>query len=197
MELNNLSKKEISLKLFISILYINTVAFGGGLVIIELLRKRFVETYGWVKNDEMTDIIAIAQSTPGAIAGNCGMLIGYRLLGFSGALITLIATIIPSLIIISFLTLIYTKIKDNVVISHLLKGMQAGAAAVILSLAFNMGRDLVKGKSIIVILIIISSFIAMFIFNFSVPLIILIAACIGITNTYIMIYKERKKNDLS
>ncbi len=190
MDYDNLNKKEISAKLFLSTLYISTVAFGGGLVIIELLRKRFVETYGWIKSEEMTDIIAIAQSTPGAIAGNAAMIIGYRILGVRGALLSLLATVIPPMVIISALVLSYNKIKDNAFVISLYKGMQAGAAAVILNLVYKMGRDLVKDKNIIVIIILITAFIAAFIFNISVPLIILIAACFGIFYSYYKLHKE-------
>ncbi|MEL7571097.1 MAG: chromate transporter [Eubacteriaceae bacterium] len=190
MDYDNLNKKEISAKLFLSTLYISSVAFGGGLVIIELLRKRFVETYGWIKSEEMTDIIAIAQSTPGAIAGNAAMIIGYRILGVRGALLSLLATVIPPMVIISALVLSYNKIKDNAFVISLYKGMQAGAAAVILNLVYKMGRDLVKDKNIIVIIILITAFIAAFIFNISVPLIILIAACFGIFYSYYKLHKE-------
>lgn len=190
MDYDNLNKKEISAKLFLSTLYISSVAFGGGLVIIELLRKRFVETYGWIKSEEMTDIIAIAQSTPGAIAGNAAMIIGYRILGVRGALLSLLATVIPPMVIISALVLSYNKIKDNAFVISLYKGMQAGAAAVILNLVYKMGSDLVKDKNIIVIIILITAFIAAFIFNISVPLIILIAACFGIFYSYYKLHKE-------
>lgn len=186
----NLSKKEIAIKLFFSTLYISSVAFGGGLVIIDLLRKRFVETYGWIKSEEMIDIIAMAQSTPGVIAGNAAMIIGYRILGVRGALLSLLATVMPALIIVSALTLSYNKIKDNVIIISLFKGMQAGAAAVILNLVYKMGKDLVKNKNILVIAILITAFIAAFIFKFSVPITILSAACIGIAYSYYKLYKE-------
>ncbi len=190
MDYGNLNKKELSIKLFLSTLYISSVAFGGGLVIIELLRKRFVETYGWIKSEEMTDIIAIAQSTPGAIAGNAAMIIGYRILGVRGALVSLLATVIPPMVIISALVLSYNKIKDNAFVISLYKGMQAGAAAVILNLVYKMGKDLVKDKNVIVIIILITAFIAAFIFNLSVPLIILIAACFGISYSYYKLHKE-------
>lgn len=187
----NLSKKEIYIKIFLSTLYISAVAFGGGLVIIELLRKRFVEQYGWVKNEEMADIIVIAQSTPGAIGSNTALIIGYRLLGIKGAAVALIATIIPPVIIISLLTMFYSFIKDNAIASYVLKGMQAGAAAVILNLVYKMGKELVKGKNIIIILMLISAFIAAFLFKVSVPLIMLISASIGIISTYYKLFKER------
>ena len=190
MERNNLSRKETAVKLFLSTLYISSVAFGGGLVIIELLRKRFVETYGWIKSEEMTDIIAIAQSTPGAIAGNAAMIIGYRILGIRGALVSLLATVIPPMVIISALTLSYNNIKDNIFVISLYKGMQAGAAAVILNLVYKMGKDLVKDKNIVIIILLITAFIAAFIFKLSVPLIILTAACIGVSYSYYKLYKK-------
>ncbi len=89
------SKRQILLKLFLSALTISAIAFGGGFVILSLLRKTYVEQFGWIEDKEMTDLISIAQSAPGTIAGNAAMLVGFRVAGVPGAALTLIASIIP------------------------------------------------------------------------------------------------------
>ena len=71
-------KKKMLFHLFISTLYLSTFTFGGGYVIVSLLKKKFVDEYHWIENDEMLDLVAIAQSAPGAIAVNGAIVVGYR-----------------------------------------------------------------------------------------------------------------------
>jgi len=85
----------------------------------------------------------------------------------------------------------YSFIRDNAIASYILKGMQAGAAAVILNLVYKMGKDVVRGKGFIVIIMLLAAFVAAFIFKISVPLVMLISASIGIITTYYNLYKER------
>ena len=96
------------IRLFLSTFYISAFTFGGGFVIIPLLRKKFVEQYMWINSDEMLDLTAIAQSAPGAVAVNASVLIGYRLAGFIGAAVTVVATILPPLITLSVISFIYS-----------------------------------------------------------------------------------------
>ena len=86
-------------KLFCSTFYLSAFTFGGGYVIIPLMRKKFVEQYHWIEEEEMLDLTAIAQSSPGAIAVNASILIGYRLAGLFGALVTVLGTVLPPLIL--------------------------------------------------------------------------------------------------
>ena len=84
--------KKFYWKLFSSTFSLSAFTFGGGFVIIPLMRKKFVEELSWIDEQEMLDLTAIAQSSPGAIAVNASILIGYRLDGFRGALITVLGT---------------------------------------------------------------------------------------------------------
>ena len=84
--------------LFLSTLKISACTFGGGFVIIPLMRKKFVEQLGWIDEQEMLDFAAIAQSSPGAIAINASILVGYHVAGVVGALMTVLGTIIPPLV---------------------------------------------------------------------------------------------------
>lgn len=69
-------------ELFFSTFKLSACTFGGGFVIIPLMRKKFVEELGWIEEDEMMDLTAIAQSSPGAIAVNASILVGYHVAGF-------------------------------------------------------------------------------------------------------------------
>ena len=80
------SKKMRLLKLFWSTLYLSAFTFGGGYVIVSLMKKKFVDELGWIDEEEMLDLVAIAQSTPGAIAVNGAIVVGYKLEGIIGVI---------------------------------------------------------------------------------------------------------------
>ena len=84
--------------LFLSVMQLSAFTFGGGFVIIPLMRKKFVEKLHWLDEQEMLDLTAIAQSSPGAIAVNASILVGYRVAGVPGALLTVAGTILPPLV---------------------------------------------------------------------------------------------------
>ena len=130
-------KKKVLFHLFISTLYLSAFTFGGGYVIVSLLKKKFVDEYHWIENDEMLDLVAIAQSAPGAIAVNGAIVVGYKLAGIIGAFVAVIGAIIPPFVIITILAMCYQAFRDNWLISQMLEGMQAGVAAVIACVLTN------------------------------------------------------------
>ena len=83
-------KKHVLLKIFISTLYLSAFTFGGGYVIVTLMKKKFVDEYHWIDEDEMLDLVAIAQSAPGAIAVNGAIVVGYTLAGLIGAAVSIV-----------------------------------------------------------------------------------------------------------
>lgn len=179
-------KKDILLKLFISTLYLSAFTFGGGYVIITLMKKKFVDEYHWIEEKEMLDLIAIAQSAPGPIAVNGAIVLGYKLCGMLGILVGVIATIIPPFFIISFVSFFYYILKGNVYVSFMLEGMQAGVGAIIVSVVYEMASGLLKEKNLLYVMIMICSFIANYIFKIDVIIIILICICIGFIQSFYM-----------
>ena len=124
-------KKRIYRKLFTSTFYLSAFTFGGGYVIIPLMKKKFVDDLQWIEKDEMLNFAAIAQSSPGAVAVNAAILLGYRIAGIPGALVTILGTVLPPLLILSVISFFYAAFRDNAVVNAVLKGMQAGVTAVI------------------------------------------------------------------
>ena len=122
-------RKAVLKKLFFSTLYLSAFTFGGGYVIVTLLKRKFVDEYHWIEEDEMLDLVAIAQSAPGAIAVNGAIVVGYKLAGLAGVVTAITATIIPPFVIISLISACYTAFRDNRFISLMLEGMQAGVGA--------------------------------------------------------------------
>ena len=127
------NKREVLVKLFLSTLYLSAFTFGGGYVIITLMKKKFVDDYHWIEENEMLDLVAIAQSAPGPIAVNGAIVVGYKLAGLTGTLVAIIGTIIPPFVIISLISAFYHAFRDNYLVSQMLEGMQAGVGAVIAS----------------------------------------------------------------
>jgi chromate transporter len=171
--------KRFYLKLFTSTFYISAFTFGGGYVIIPLMRKKFVEQYKWIDGKEMIDLVAIAQSTPGAIAVNAALLIGYRLAGMIGAIITILGTILPPFITISLISLAYSTFRDSIIVQYILRGMQAGVAAVILDVVINMVFELLRERKVLPVLVMVCAFIATYFFHINVMLVIILSSIIG------------------
>ena len=154
------NKKEVLRKLFFSTLYLSAFTFGGGYVIVTLMKQKFVDELHWIEEEEMLDLIAIAQSAPGAIAVNGAIVVGYKLCGLLGALVAIFATIIPPFLIITVISFFYELFRDNFVVSSLLSGMQAGVGAVIAYTVWNMGGGVVKQKDPANLLIMAAAFVA-------------------------------------
>jgi len=174
-------KKDIKFyfKLFASTFYLSAFTFGGGFVIIPLMRKKFVDQYKWIDEKEMLDLTAIAQSSPGAIAVNAAILVGYRLAGVLGAMITILGTVLPPLLILSVISVAYTEFRDSLIVKYVLKGMQAGVAAVIIDVVITMIIDLLKERRVVPIVVMIGAFIVSFFLDINVVFVILASGMIG------------------
>ncbi len=158
--------------------------FGGGFVIVPLMRKRFVEELGWIEEQEMLDMTAIAQSSPGAIAVNAAILVGYHVAGISGALLTVLGTVIPPMIIISVISMFYQAFRDNPVVNLVMAGMLCGVAAVIFDVVIDMTKTIFEKKKILPVLVLIGAFIAVRFFSVNILLVILVCGIIGILETW-------------
>ena len=184
------NKKEVLFKLFISTLYLSAFTFGGGYVIVTLMKKKFVDELQWIEEDEMLDLVAIAQSAPGAIAVNGAIVVGYKLAGIIGVLTAIIATIIPPFVIISLISVFYAAFRSNVIISQLLEGMQAGVAALIVDLIIDMYALIQKERSPFLSFMIPAAFLANFIFNINVALILFLCCFLCV----LRVFWKRREN---
>lgn len=124
-------------------------------------------------------MIAIAQSSPGAIAVNASILVGYRVAGIKGALITVLGTILPPLGIISVVSLFYQAFRDHPVVNIAMAGMLCGVAAVILDVVINMATSLIQKRRTLPLLVMLAAFCAVRFFSVNIILIMLICGCIG------------------
>ncbi len=180
-----MKQKKRLLTLFLSTLRISACTFGGGFVIIPLLRKEFVEKLKWLEEKEMLDLTAIAQSSPGAIAVNASVAVGYRVAGVLGAFFATIGTVLPPLIIISVVSVFYKVFRDNPIVNVVMAGMLAGVAAVILDVVINMIRGLIKGKRMLPLFVLIGAFVGVHFWNVNIITIILCCGIVGAADVFI------------
>ena len=166
--------------LFLSMLYISAFTFGGGYVIVTLMKKRFCDELGYITEQEMLDMTALAQSCPGPIAVNAAILVGMKTAGAAGMCAAVLGTVIPPMAILSVISVFYTLFSNNPYVALVLKGMQSGVAAVILDVVLSMGGKVAKSGSAVRMLIMAGAFAAVYFFNVNVMLVIAAAALIGV-----------------
>lgn len=174
------TKGTVLKKLFFSTLYISAFTFGGGFVIITFMKRKFVDELHWIDMTEMLDLTALAQSSPGAIAVNAAILVGWRVAGLMGMLIAVLGTILPPMLILSVISLCYQAFASNLYVALILKGMQAGVAAVILDVVCGLGSNVIKQKRPILLVIMAVAFLANMVWKVNVVYIILASALMGI-----------------
>lgn len=177
--MNSNVQKNIYPKLFIETFMLSAFTFGGGFVIISLMKKRFVDELKWITNDEMMDLTAIAQSCPGPVAVNASIILGYKIAGIWGAVTTILGTITPPLFILSIVFYFYNFFKDNLILSSIMRAMQAGVAAVITDVTVNLGTGVLREKRIIYDIVMVIAFIATYFLKINVIFIVIISAVIG------------------
>ena len=177
-------------QLFLSTLYISAFTFGGGFVIVTFMKKIFVDELHWIDEDEMLDLTAIAQSSPGSIAVNAAILVGWRVGGAAGIAIAVLGTLLPPMLILSMISFFYAAFASNRYVALTLRGMQAGVAAVILDVVCGLGSKVVKEHSALSIALMLCAFAATFFFKINVVFILLAAALVGAVKLLVIRLKE-------
>ena len=176
-------QKGVLTKLFFSTLYLSAFTFGGGYVIVTLLKRKFVDEYHWIEEDEML----------GAIAVNGAIVVGYKLAGLLGVVTAITATIIPPFVIISLISACYAAFRDNLIISLMLEGMQAGVGAVIASVVYEMAYVFYHGRDTASMILMAAAFVAGCVFGVNVVIVVLAAGAIGVVRTLSARRKEAVK----
>lgn len=178
--------------LFKSMFVLSACTFGGGFVIVSLMKKKFVEELKWLEEDEMLDVTAITQSAPGPLVVNASVIVGYRIAGILGSLVAVLGTIMPPMIILSIISLFYEQFRTNKYISIALQVMRAGVAAVILDVVINLAGNVMKTKRVLYIVMMVVAFVAALFFHVSAMVIVVVCLLIGILDV-IVTYSRKKK----
>lgn len=128
----------IYLQLFWSFLQIGLFSIGGGYAAMPLIQAQVVQQYAWLDMSEFTDLITIAEMTPGPIAINSATFVGIRIAGIPGALIATFGCILPSLFIVSLLAFIYYRYKKLSVLQSVLASLRPAVVALIASAGISI-----------------------------------------------------------
>lgn len=132
---------KLLLRIFTTFVKISPVTFGGGYALIPVIEREAVENRKWVKTDEMTDIITVAQTVPGAIAVNAAALIGFRLAKWPGALAALLGIMLPTFCFVVLLSVFYLQMKDHPKVEAAFTAIRATVVALIVYAACKTGKN--------------------------------------------------------
>ena len=130
------------LELFLTFANIGAFTFGGGYAMIPLLQKEVVENKKWISENEMLDITAISQSTPGPLAINCATFVGYKIEGVIGSVVATLGVVLPSFFVIIVVSVLFNMFRDNVVVNNIFSGIQAGVIVLILEAALKLSKQI-------------------------------------------------------
>lgn len=166
-------------------LFISSFTFGGGYVVVPMVRKYFTQKKGLFTEEELMEMAAIAQSSPGAIAVNLVALAGYRAGGPAGLAISCVCAVIPPILILAVISLCYSAFIANTIVAAVLKGMQAGVAALIVDFIADMTGVVAKERSWILNILVLLSFCVSFFTSINVMLVLLCSCLVCIIRVYI------------
>ena len=186
-----------NLELFLTFLKIGATTFGGGYAMIPQIKSEFVEKKGWISEDEMLEMIAVSESTPGPIAINMATFIGYKEKKVIGSIASTLGVILPSIIIILVISIFFDRFIENKYVAYAFKGIKCAVSFLII----KAGIELIKKmeKKVIPIIILTLSFalaisMEIFGFHFSSIFIILAGGVIGLI-VYLCSKKKTEEED--
>lgn len=139
-ELTNKTSEEVSLwQIFLVFSKIGAFTIGGGYAMIPLIRDEMVKR-DWMSDEELPDIIAMAQSAPGVLAVNMSIFVGHKLRGVKGSVVATLGSVVPSFITILLIAMIFTNFRDNPVVERVFKGIRPVVVSLIAVPMINMAR---------------------------------------------------------
>lgn len=168
---------------------IGAFTFGGGYAMIPLISKETVENKKWIDDQDILDIVAIAESTPGPIAINTATFVGYRVAGVLGSAFATLGTVIPSFVIILLISFVLEEFQHITVIKYAFQGIRAGVLALIIKAFWTMYKKVPKNALSYILAVL--SFVLAAIVKLNVLYCIILCAVIGLASSLIA---ERRMN---
>ncbi len=184
------SKWKDYLSLFLTFMKIGAFTFGGGYAMISVIQRETVENHGWITDDDILDIIAIAESTPGPIAINSATFVGFQVAGFWGSFFATLGMVIPSFVIISVIALFLNQFQDSKIVKYAFNGIRAGVLALILKAFLNLLKK--QTKEAFGYIIMALAFISVVVFKVNTIIVLICAAVVGIACYYIALRRKEK-----
>jgi chromate transporter len=131
----------IYLKLFGIFFKIGAFTIGGGYAMVPIIEDEIVKKRNWISQDDFVNLLAISQTSPGILAVNISIFIGYKLRGIRGSIVTALGTVMPSFLIILAIALFFSNYKDNAVVERIFKGIRPAVVALIAAPTFSMAKS--------------------------------------------------------
>ncbi len=170
-------------KLFCIFFKIGAFTFGGGYAMIPLISREVAQKRNWITDEEILDIIAIAESTPGPIAINSATFVGYKVAGFWGAAAATVGVVLPSFVVISIISFVLEQFREFSAVKYAFFGIRAGVLALLIKALWTMYCKCPKGLLSYILMAL--SFIVAALTNISVLYIILFCAAVGIVTSLV------------
>ena len=140
------------LKIFLTFMKIGAFTFGGGYAMIPLIQKEAVENHKWVTDEDILNVVAIAESTPGPIAINAATFVGYQVAGFAGAVMATLGVVLPSFAIILAISYVLQEFRDLKAVQYAFNGIRVGVLVLLLKALLKMFKANRKGAVAYVIM---------------------------------------------
>ena len=182
-------RRRVVLTLFLTFLKIGAFTFGGGYAMISLIQRELVERRGWISEDDLMEIIAVAESTPGPIAVNSATFVGYRTAGFWGALCSTIGVVLPSFWVIVLISFVLNRFQSLAVVQYAFFGIRAGVVVLLVQALWSMFRQC--PRRVVAYAVAAVVFLAVAVLDFEVLLVIVCAAAVGIVD--LAVRRARKR----
>ena len=176
--------------LFLTFMKIGAFTFGGGYAMISVIQRETVEKHKWITDEDILDIVAIAESTPGPIAINAATFVGYQVAGFWGSFFATLGMVIPSFVIISLIALILSQFKNSTIVKYAFNGIRAGVLALIVKAFVSMLKKC--PKDIVACIMMALAFVAVVVFKLSSILVLAACALIGLA-CFLIADRRREK----
>lgn len=142
------------LQLFLTFFKIGAFTFGGGYAMLPIIKREITESRQWLTDETFVDVLAVAQSSPGAVAVNSAVFAGYKLCGFPGAFSALLGVVMPSFLVILIISAFFSYFTLNPVIQAAFSGLRPAIAALIGAAVLKIGKPVLKKKQSIVMAVV-------------------------------------------
>ena len=176
--------------LFFTFMKIGAFTFGGGYAMIPLIQRETVEKWKWISDDDILEIIAIAESTPGPFAINSATFIGYRVAGFWGSFMATFGVILPSFVIITIISYVLNEFQHLKAVSYAFNGIRAGVLALIIKSLWSMYKKM--PKNLVSYIIAVIAFVAVAFLNINVLIVIVSCAILGLITSTVFERRQSK-----
>lgn len=185
-----MKKENSKFDLFSTFFKIGLFTFGGGYAMISLMQREVVENKKWITSEDMSDMITISESTPGPVSVNVATFVGYKVAGVLGALCSTLGVVVPSFLIIVFLSGVLDILQDNPIFQNAFFGIRAAVIALILKTFISMYKEC--PKNIFSYLIMALTLVCVLLLDVNPIYLIICSATLGIVYSFIVNRKEQK-----